>query len=68
MDTLAITLYFYSWEIGGKRYNSALYFDENERDYFMFKSQNYYKGITLFPETTELYKSDLKVINDAFNK
>lgn len=68
METLAIRLFFYSWEIGGKRYNSALYIDENERDYFMIKAQNYYKGITFLPETTELYKSDLSVINKAFNK
>lgn len=68
METLAIKLYFYSWEIGGKRYNSALYIDENKRDYFMLKSQNYYKGITFLPGSTELYKSDLKAINNAFNK
>lgn len=68
METIAIKLYFYTWEIGGKRYNSALYIDENERDYFMIKSQNYYKGVKFLPEATELYKSDLSVINKAFNK
>ena len=68
METLAIRLYFYSWEIGGKRYNSALYIDENERDYFMLKSQNYYQGITFLPESTELFKSDINVIIKYFNK
>ena len=58
----------YAVVIGGKRYNSALYIDENKRDYFMNKSQNYYKGVKFLPEATELYISDLSVINKAFNK
>lgn len=70
METLAIKLYFYSWEIDGKRYNSALYVDENRRDEALFNTQNepLLKGITFLPESTELFKSDLSVINKAFNK
>lgn len=70
METIAIKLYFYSWEIGGKRYNSALYVDENRRDEALFNTQNdpLLKDITFLPESTELFITDLYFINKAFNK
>lgn len=70
METLSIKLFFYSWEIDGKRYNSVLYVDKKQRDRALFNTQNepLLKGITFLPETTELSIFDLDAINKAFNK
>lgn len=70
MEALTIKLYFYTWEIGGERYNSALYVTEQQRDAALklVRTSSFLKCITFLPASTELFKSDLKAINDAFNK
>lgn len=70
METIAIKLYFYSWEINGERHNSALFVDERQRDEALFNTRNepLLKGITFLPESTELFTTDLDFINKAFNK
>ena len=70
MKTIAIKLYFYSWEINGERYNSFLFTNEKCRDEALLNTQNnpLLKGITFLPETVELSIFDLDAINKAFNK
>lgn len=70
METLAIKLYFYSWEIGGERYNSALYASKQERDGALKLTQDnlMLRGIKFMPAETELFKTDLNAIIKAFNK
>ena len=70
MKTIAIKLYFYSWEINGERYNSFLFTDEKHRDEALLNTQNnpLLKGIKFLPETVDLSVFDLDAINDAFNK
>lgn len=70
METIAIKLYFYSWNINGTQYNSALYTDERQRDNALeiIASNPLLKGITFVPASTELFKSDINVIIKAFNK
>lgn len=70
METIAIKLYFYSWKINDKHYNSFLFTDEKSRDEALLNTRNnpLLKGITFLPETVELSIFDLDAINKAFNK
>lgn len=70
MESIAIKLYFYTWEIGGERYNSALYVSKQERDVVLKLTQDnlMLRGIKFIPADTELFKTDLNAIIDAFNK
>ena len=70
METLAINLYFYSWEANGERYNSYLFTNEKCRDEALLNalSNPLLKGITFLPETVKLSIFDLDAINKAFNK
>lgn len=64
-----IKLYFYYWNINGIQYNSALYVTARQRDNALnrVRTNSFFKSITFLPASTELFKSDLKAINDAFN-
>ena len=68
METIAIKLYFYSWNIGGEQYNSALYTDERQRDNALaiIAAHPLLQDITFLPSSIELFKSDLNVIKKAF--
>ena len=70
METLAIQLYFYSWEINGERYNGFLFTNEKCRDEALLNARNnpLSKGITFLPETVKLSIFDLDAINKAFNR
>lgn len=70
MEALTIKLYFYTWEIGGERYNSALYVNKQERDAALKLTQDnlMLRGIKFIPAETELFKNDLNAIINAFNK
>lgn len=70
METFAIKLYFYSWEINGERYNSFLFTDEKQRNEALLNTQNnpLLKGIKFLPEAIDLSIIDLNAINKAFNK
>lgn len=70
MKPIAIKLYFYSWNICGAQYNSALYTDERQRDNALaiILANPLLKGINFMPASTELFESDLNVINNAFKR
>lgn len=70
MKTIAIKLYFYYWNIGGERYNSALYVSKQERDTALKLTQDnlMLRGIKFIPAETELFKTDLNALLNAFNK
>ena len=70
MKTDIIRLYFYSWNIGDVQYNSTLFTDERQRDNALaiISAIPFLNDITFLPSSIELYKSDLSVINKAFNK
>lgn len=60
--------YFYSWQVDGKRFNSALYADEWRRDEAMQKMKYNFPRRAYKGDYIELSELDLLEINNAFNK
>lgn len=60
--------YFYSWQVDGKRFNSALYADEWRRDEALQKMKSKFLKRAYKSECIEISDLDLLEINNAFNK